>query len=373
VVREADGALAFAGLRTVAVAAADVPTEQPAAPADPAPPGPLPKLRLGSFVWSGARLSYTDRGRTPAATVALSDLQVRADALAFGEDAPPGRVQLSFALPDAARACRAEVALRSRADGLTTQLQWRTDGLTLNALRPWLEAAGLQPELQDGSVTVDVEADLQLRPTFAASAAVSNLRLTDGETRWLSLRALRGDGVAIGPDGLQLGSWTAQDPYLEVHRDKEQVLHACGMRLAGGGSGDGAVGTTPPGAERPAVAAAPMALQHGAITVDRATVRWTDEVAPETGRAIGLDLTIGPQPRRDAPVDITADLRLSEAAATARLQANLHRTADRIRASGELRADRLAASELQPLLPAGVRCTFDDGAVRATFEADLGI
>lgn len=387
IVKLEDGTLQIAGLRfTPPPALAGAPTPAPSEPQDePATePGPLPKLRLGSFAWSGVDVSYTDHTLPEAATVRLSGLDVKADALAFGEDAPPGRVQLAFAVPGVAQACRGELTLTPRVDGAKAQFDWRTKGITMQALKPWLDAAGIRCELADGELGLLAEADVQLQPQLRASAQLSNLRLQDGSTRWLSLRALRGEGLQVDAEGVHLGTWTVQDPYVVLHRDAEQRFQACGMTFGGPVAGASAPAPTAPANRRrrlddeatipqPAAEAEPFHLQHGAITVRGATLAWSDELAPKMDRAIGLELTVGPQAERDAPVDIAASLRISEAQANVNLAANLQRNAERLTASGELTASRLVAAELAAFLPDGVRCTLDDGTVHAAFDANVAL
>ncbi|MFN3244873.1 MAG: DUF748 domain-containing protein [Planctomycetota bacterium] len=385
VVKLADGSLQVAGLRIAPPPAGAAPappaepeSNEPAAPAATTP-SPLPKLRLGAFSWSGVDVSFTDQSKPTPATLTLAGLDVRADALAFGEEAPPGRVQIAFSVPDVARSCRGELTLTPRADGVTARLDWQTQGVTLAGLEPWLDALGMRSELRDGELAMKLEADVQLQPQLAASAQLSDLRLADGTTRWLSLRAIRGEGLLVADDGLHLGTWTVQDPYVELQRDAEQQLRALGLAFgaaapAGSPAAPAGSPAAPQPAAQPAAASAPpFHLQHGAVEVRGATLKWTDALRPQQSRAVGLDLTIGPQPRRSAPVDITLAMRISDAQAKVDLTANLQRSPERIAASGELTASKLVASELASLLPDGVRCTFDDGTVHAAFDADVAL
>ena len=225
--KEADGSILLAGLRVKA--ATPGPTELP-----PPPPGiddaaiKLPKLRLGSLDWSGTKLVYTDATQTPATKLSLQNLHVHADAITIGEAAPPGRLTVAFSMPDVLQSFTAQLSLKSTENSLRASLDSKTSGITLQGLRTWLEPLGIQPELKNGELQFAAAAEVTVRENgFAASAELVNVRLTDDGQKLLSLPSVRGNGI----DGLDLGTWAVQDPFVKVHRDAEQVLHALGLRL----------------------------------------------------------------------------------------------------------------------------------------------
>ena len=364
--RTPDGSLRFAGLTKLA---------QPdpaagAAPAAAAATAALPKLRIGSIAWSDAAVSFTDLSRGADATVTLADLDLRADALAFGVEAPPGRATIAFRAPGAVRKGSGDLTIAPRADGAAAQLQLNADGVTLQTLRPWLEPAGIEPVLGDGDLTLVATADLQVLPELRADLELSKVRLQDGETTWLDLRSLRVTGLEARSSQLELGAWSADRPTVQLHRDANGRLEACGLRFGaptGEPTDEAAETPVPPPSET-----AGAVVSHGELSLREATVRWSNADASVAPFGLLGDLTIGPQESPTSPVDITAELRVQDTNAAASLSATMTRTQARFAVAGTLQADGLDQAGLGPLLPDGWRCTLADGAVQAQIEVDAG-
>lgn len=381
--READGSIRLAGLHIKPTTTAP-PTAAATAPvsAQPVTTGAfaLPKIRLGSFDWSGTQLVYTDASFKEPATLTIGNLHLHGDGLTIGEEAKvPGRMTLSFSVPDVAKRCTADLTLTSRADGLQTDLQWSTDGVTLQGLRPWLTPLGIYSELDDGKLSLAANANLNFTEQgITGSAHLVNVQFIDGANKLLTLRSVDGEGIRISDRETHIGTWTVRDPFVKAHRDQEQLLHALGLKIGNAPPSEiGAIAATannttptaPPAATpttTPASAAAP--LTHGKLVVDRTTLAWSDARFPDRTFSIGLDAEIGATADGEGlPIDIT--LRLDRAMQTCGITAVLRQDSTRNALVGKLTATGIEGSELELLLPEGMRCTLVNGALNADFEA----
>lgn len=388
--READGTMQIAGVRIRPPAAAA--STEPTATTQPEPAGnpagnptgaaaaplALPKIRLGSFDWSGCNVSYTDAGQAEPTTIAIDNLHLHADGLTLGEDSDvPGRITAAFSLPEIAERTTAQITLHPRVDGLRTDLSWTTDGITLQRLEPWLTPAGIVSEFGAGKLQLAANADVTLGESgIEASARVVNLQLLDGKDKLLTVRSVDGSGIRISDRETHIGTWNVRDPFIAVARDADQVLHAVGLAIGAAApsasdtqpSATPARPTTP--APNPAAQANAAPLTHGKLTVDRTTLTFRDARYPDRTFSLGLDAEIGESaPGAELPIDVT--VRLDRAMKSCGIQATLRRDPTSERLVGKLSASGIAGKELEMLLPAGMECTLVDGSLNADFEAQL--
>ncbi|MGK0350098.1 MAG: hypothetical protein ACJAYX_000766 [Planctomycetota bacterium] len=389
---EADGSIRLAGLHIKPTTSNQPATAETAlASGQPATTEAfaLPKIRLGSFDWSGTQLVYTDASIEPAASLTIGNLHLHGDGITIGEAAQvPGRMMLSFSVPDVAKRCTADLTLKSREDGIYTDLQWLTDGITLQGLRPWLTPLGIESELDNGKFQLAANADLNFTEQgITGSAHLVNVQFIDGANKLLTLRSVDGEDIRIANSETHIGTWTVRDPFVKVHRDQEQLLHALGLKLGNAPPSEAganattanATSTTPPAAPTapptsattPASTAAP--LTHGKLIVDRTTLAWSDARFPDRTFSIGLDAAIGATTADEGlPIDIT--LRLDRAMRACGIRAVLRQDSTRNALVGNLTATGIEGNELELLLPEGMRCTLVNGALNADFDAriDLG-
>ena len=356
--RDDDGAWSTAGISY----STGVSSARPAADS-PATARALPRVRIGALSWQGAEVSYIDEARGPDATLQLTEVDVRGDALAFGVDAPPGRVEVRFRAPRVLRSCRASLSLAPRVDGAAVQVDVGARGVTLAGLAPWLQDAGLASALRDGALDFEAVADWRSQPDQTIDLEVRDLDLTDGETSWLALEQLRAAGLASDRSALQLGAWDARGLDVLVHRDEAGELQVAGLQLEAPPEPAPA-----PAAPGPAAAASPV--QHGALSLRGAVLRWTDAASTGPARALRADVQVGPQAALDAPVDVSARVGLLDTPAALQLDARLQRTPSRLDAKGRLRAAGLNEATLADLLPQGVACTLADGSFEAEVELE---
>lgn len=377
----ADGAMVIAGMRTAppAAAAASAPAPSPATTATPA----LPKLRLGRFDWSGARLTWTDATRTPPASMTIDDVRVQADGITLGHAAPPGRIVASLRMPGVAERLTAQLRLASLADGLDADFEVDAAGITAAALVPWLEPLGITPELQAGTFTLAGSTRLRTDARgVAAELRVGNARFVDGDTTWFKLRGVEGTGVRIDDDGASLGAWTVSEPYVLVQRDGDRSSHAFGMRFAAAAAGAAAppavsapAGSARGGVREPApgpAAPGPSSPQrHGELAVRDALLVLGERGTTAAPWSVGLDLRLGADDGSGQPLPFALALKVPSAIDALRLDGTLAKGPERTVVDAGLTGTGLRGEALGRLLPPGVTCTLQDGGLAGQLHADL--
>lgn len=373
--RTADGALGVAGLRYRAPTAAATTSRVTTAAPFVAPS--WPRLRLGHASWRGASVQFTDAAMSPPATLALGDTDLQLDALTLGAVAPPGRCVLRTSLADAIGALRLEAELAPSVDSLRTTLQLTGDGITAAALAPWLAAAGLAPALQNGSLRLLAETEVQLAPTGVRMRAnLGNVALVDGEQPLLRLRSLRGDGLRFDAQGLDLGDWRLGEPFVALAQNDDATLALLGLRTLPSPAsppGSEAITTAPPTTASPAAnATAPTVpgaatLRHGDLAIERGIVQLR---VPRRSAPLQLqfDTSVGRSADVGATVPVTATVQIAGIVRALRLRADIA-PGPAWRMRGEVDAEGLRGDELTSLLPANVRCTLYDGTLHAALDA----
>ncbi|MFO1032032.1 MAG: DUF748 domain-containing protein [Planctomycetota bacterium] len=387
--RAADGSLRVCGLRFAASASTAAATASPGAAAPPAPIGPWPAVRLGQLRWQGAAVRFTDAQVAPEGQLELRDLALTADALAFGCDAPPGRLELRLRLADTVDTARLEATLRPSRDALQADLQLTADGVTLAALTPWLAAAGLAPELSAGSFRAAFGVQVvRAERGLMVAASVANLALLDGDRALLRVRNGSGEQLQIGPAGLDLGTWRLGEPFASVRTDADGTLHVLGLRTLAP-----APGTTSRAAadQVPAAAMAqgppPRAdgttdartqplhqgpprhgpLRHGPLRLERAAVELQVAGRDEPLR-LQLDAEVGAATAAPDPVPVSATVQFPGAVRELAARGSFTAGSD-WQVALTLDGAGLDGRGLQGLLPPHLRCTLADGSLHAALEA----
>ncbi|MFK7739670.1 MAG: DUF748 domain-containing protein [Planctomycetota bacterium] len=404
IVSQADGSMLLAGLRLKPAAPAPAAPKQPAADpaADVAAAGSpdaaptLPKIFLRELRWSGVNLAWTDETRTPAATLAVRDLDVQADAITIGQAGDPGTLRATFSVADTAERVALALTVTPRDDGLNTDLELDASGVTLKALTPWLEPMGISSELTSGTFHLGAGAQITTSAeALVCDVTLGDLRFVDGDTRWLALRSVRGEGVRIEGDSFDAGDWTVQDPFAKLHRDEQLALHALGLRIgeapapAAGSGADPAIAATRLSAAEQLAAAEqkqttpkprrlmpntnePL-LNHGPIRLEGLAVSWSDASMPDRQFQIGLDAELGANRGGGEALPVRATVRLDRAVRSFTLDAALKLTPALTTLRGALQVRGLVGDELAPLLPPGMACTLVDGRIDADLDARIGL
>lgn len=378
--RAADGSLRVCGLRFRPPAPPT--TNRPAQSDDdtpPASPGPWPALRLGRLRWQGAAVRFTDARVVPDGQLELRDVTLTGDALAFGCDAPPGRLQLQCGLLDTIDSLRLEATLRPSRDALQADLQLTAEGVTLATLAPWLAEAGLAPELRSGSLRAGFGVQVERADGGLKIAAnVANLALLDGERALLRLRNATGEQLQVGPGGVDLGTWRLGEPFASVRTDADGTVHGLGLRTLAP-----ARATVDPTASAPAKATAAVTkepppaatktaarthpLRHGPLRIERAAVELTVAGREQPLRLL-LDAEVGKATGEPTPIPLTATFQLAGAVRELAARGSFTPGND-WQVALTLDGSGLDGRGLHGLLPRHLRCTLADGSLHAAVDA----
>lgn len=370
----ADACLRVAGVRLR-------PTPPAVPPPEPPPPFVLPRLRLGSLRWTELRCTWTDERMSPAESLTLDRVQVRADGLTLGADAPPGRLTAEASIARVADALRLDCTITSVRDRVTVESQLQGSGITMQGAAPWLAKHGLAPNLRAGSLQLLGAATITATKTGpTVDGRLANVAWRDGEEVLLRVRSLDTNGIAWSEDTFDLGRWQIQEPYVAVHRASDGATSLLGLTVLPRPNPAppvappvappiaATVALTAPPAAAPATMAShasgePAALRHGTVVVAGAAVRVQDDrlAAPI---AIGFDATLAPPALADGPTPFTVTMRVDDIVSAVHLQGTLGWHAG-IHLDATLEAKGVRGAGVDRLLPPNVRCTLVDGSLRA--------
>lgn len=372
--RAADGTLQVCGLRLCPATAPASPTAASVDEAPPAALAPWPALRLGQLRWQGASVRLLDASVAPAGQLELRDVALSADALAFGCAAPPGRLELRLGLVDTIDTVRLEATLRPSRDALQADLQLTADGVTLQALTPWLAAAGLAPELQSGSVRGAFGVQVARADTgLTVAATMANLALLDDERALLRVRSVAGEGLQVGPAGLDLGSWRLGEPFVSVRTDADGTVHLLGLRtlppapVVADPAATTATAPTQPQGSTPPPTPRVHPLRHGPLHLQRAAVEL-QLAGREAPLLLQLDAEVGAATGEPTPIPLSATVQLAGAVRELAARGSFTPGPD-WQVALTVDGAGLDGRGLHGLLPPHLRCTLADGSLHAALDA----
>lgn len=139
--------------------------------------------------------------------------------------------------PGVARAVNIDGEVQPRTRERTAQLTLSAEGIRPEALRPYLEAAGVQSLLNDASARATVRASMTPATDggagFVANARLSDVALTDGaDLLTFGGVNVRNAAVDTGGGRVRVESIELEGPALEVRRRADGAIEAAGVRLA---------------------------------------------------------------------------------------------------------------------------------------------
>ena len=390
--READGSLLVAGLRfkpppppTGIAAPAQPPTEPQSPDEAPAAAPALPKIRLDNLDWVGARLVFTDLQTEPATKLVVDELRVVADGITIGHEGPPGHVDISAQLPDIAGPITAKATIDNQAKQLRAEFELRAEHIVASALKPYLEPAGIEVELRDGTFALAGDTTIdQTEDGLRCAATIANLRLVDGDQTWLKWRRIEGRDLLVQAGGVDIGTWTITEPHLTLYRDSDQALHLLGLRMAAAPATATAPPATPtqpaastapaPAPEAPAAGEAPQSnpqppLKHGELTLQNAAITWR---GPDNRTwSFGIDASVGANDGTGAPLPLKLRGSIDGALESLTVDGQLHLAGEHTSVQAELAASGIRGQAFDHLLPPGMRCNLQDGDFAASVRARL--
>ena len=391
--RDADGSVQTLGFRTKApttkpasnvtvAAATPAPTTAPAAAA----PSPLPQLEIGRLTWKGVALDLNDRAITPSTAMKITDAgielaNVRIGGADAGNAARPGRIKAWFAAPGVMKQLTVDGTVVPSAHGATADLSISGNGLNGELLAPYLKAAGVEPTLRNGSLSLRTRANVSSAPggPIRAALALEKVRYLEGGQELLGVDRLAVDGVELRNDGVTVATVQVDQPRAHVARDADGSLHLAGVRIAPPATQPASADSSIAAAPVPTTKAAPTTSPSSAyvatlrkLRVNGATLAWTDRAVQPSVDAVA---------HSDVELD---EVVLGGAAHPAKLKitTKIDQTLDNLAVAGavapdpktpqahlEIAASGVRAGALAPYLPPGVRGALIDGRFKTTIDA----
>lgn len=241
--RRADGRLSFAGLALNPAPAPKNPAP-PEPPLEPSTEGPLipkimapalPKLALGGLVIRGAGLDWRDQALEQALALAPRiDLSIGALSLSEAALCEPAKLDLTLSVPSLIESARLEGSIAAASSALETRLNFKTQGFSLAALRPYIPPS-IQSEIRDGRLRFDLElaAGLDGLGGARAKAAVTGFDWREAEAAqpWLAFEEASLALDKLDPEHVQLERLAFTGLRAYARKTLENEILASGLRI----------------------------------------------------------------------------------------------------------------------------------------------
>lgn len=267
VAREADGALAVAGLRfpkQVGGSSAARAVETLSLPLRPlmdalgaAARGASTPLAIDTLRLQDCGAAWADEAVAPAVAIAAS-VQAEVDGLVLGRTAPPARIELQANVPGVADVLRLSGSLNADPDAIALEANLGAEGLRLDEVRGYLPP-GVESELQSARFAARVLGTLGPHEDGGQQFAleVNELEYAEGEQSWLAFdrASLAAERIDADENLLALSELALEGLALGAEMGEDGRLHALGFAL---GAAPGA--QEPPPAEPLAPAEEPVVV-----------------------------------------------------------------------------------------------------------------
>ncbi|MFM1872701.1 MAG: hypothetical protein RL398_2123, partial [Planctomycetota bacterium] len=318
----ADGSLRAAGITLRPTPA------EPAATAPMAPPTPTtttgPSFHLAALRWSGLQFRVRDETLPEPAELAIADWRAQLDDLLLEAERKSGKAEVQLRVVGATDLCTASLQLADEPAATVAELALRAEGIAPAAMRPWLDRAGVRLDWQ--AARLQATAQVRIEPRDGARRVTASLRdveLADGDRRLLGLGQADLDGVAAA-QGFGLGAVVLRDAELALARRAEGSLDVAGLLLPG----------------------APSTAHAWRVTADGSLG------APGTGGRRAADFVLALPDTIDR-LELRGDVAIE---------------GERLGGDVALAATGLRGQGIASLLPPGIECPLQDGALRANLQ-----
>lgn len=400
VAREADGAIAALGFRFLQPAAATPPvvaTQQPvttpatAPTATPAAPLSLPRIEIAQFNWSGLKLTLQDRAAVPAETFVIQDAGVELRDLlidlAATNQQKPGTFRAHLKSPGLADELSAQGSFTPSPGRFTAEAAVNGTGLSGAPLANYLRPFGVEPTLSSGKLKARAIATLtQTSGQLSADLELADVTYADGDTELAGLDKLRVGSLSPKGNRIELSELTVIKPRAKIAREADGALVAGGIRLLAAKPTTRPAGqpiampvavapVTPDAHAKPApmLAALPIELGIGKLTVENAALSIADAAAPNGPAQIDFvggvtldNLDVSPAAK---PAKLHATASVDGALRQATVDGTLTASPTAPAIDLNVRAEGMAAGPLVSYLPPTIRSTLKDGSFATTFSA----
>ena len=217
------GLLSACGINLTKAAANNSP------PANAPTAGPAFGLSVASVRLQDCRVELDDQKVSPATALAL---QLDEFTIAAPATGGPLAIVGKLTIPGVAKQVELSGSTSPFDAIKTAQVLLRVTGLNPTALKPYLNAIGLESQFEDGTFACDLNADLKPTPdgkSFTANAHLSKLRLADGR-ELLGLDDVALKGVSADAHRIRFDSIAVSGPTLLIHRDASGGFSLLGFK-----------------------------------------------------------------------------------------------------------------------------------------------
>ncbi|MEW6742058.1 MAG: DUF748 domain-containing protein [Planctomycetota bacterium] len=205
---------------------------------EPPESGMAPVLEIGEILASDVQVRLTDLAMGPANELRLAVPVLRVANLVVDPESRPDEIA-SLEGRLVAPGVFDELTLRGTLDPfgpcLRAGLTLKGTGLQSHTIAPYLRSIGIEPLLEDGTLTLSVSGTFEESPGSAviASARVEDLRLRDGAQDLFELRQLDFDNLRLAPglESVRLQSLLLNGLQARVTREASGDVVAAGFRF----------------------------------------------------------------------------------------------------------------------------------------------
>lgn len=380
VTQRSGGAIEVAGVRITPIAepaTAEPATAEPATaePEATAAPPPAFGVRLDRLAWGATHFAITDATRAGAPTLRANGLHLTGDALAFGREGDPGSAQLDVQLPGISETLAIALRLQPQPGGARVEADVTAAGLTLTALQPWLQPAGITSQLDSGQLSFSVGCDLDGdNGPEHLTAELANLRYDDGDSKLLALRSARLTGLRLTGGEPLFDDLRIVEPYLVIERSSSATV-LLGLAF-GPAAAAASAATSTAAAATPAPAeatTAPTTAVTGPIELLGAVLRLRragEDGAAAREVAFGIDGKIAAIAAGETvPFDLT--LKVDQQIEALALRGVAVLTDTRTEIDAELHGAGIRGSALTALLPPHITSPLQAGTLDGNLRATL--
>jgi hypothetical protein len=184
---------------------------------------------------SNVALGFNDAAIVPSAKIAFNVDDLTLKNLVLDPTNPNAAMQITGTMhaPGIAGGIALNGSAKPGAVEKTTQLKLSVRDIKPDALKPYLDALGLESLIKDASFSADVQAGVKILPAgLAASAALTNIQFADGAELFAMPRvSLQGVSIDTTSGMLDIGTVLLSGPTLLAQREQSGAVQLLGLRF----------------------------------------------------------------------------------------------------------------------------------------------
>lgn len=339
-----------------------------------------------SMSWEHA--TFRDPSVQPPTQLGFQDLALELSDLPLGTPMQSSRAKIRCGLRSAglidSLLLVGEATIEPGELDLLLELEVQGRGIQTKALASYLTELGIESELREGSLSLQLESrarkveeelelTAQLRDVnFRAGGRTAEPDLALGELRLESLR--------VGDSGLHIGEILVDAPSMRLARDAGGAANFARLRLnPSATSGEPkyeapvAADSNPPQDLAVAPATAPTTTIVDAVRIQGARILWSDPglATPLETELVASLLVEGVHTDGSRPAKFRAELSAGESLESLSVTGDFSLNPDDIRFAAKLNGAGIHGGELASYLPPGVELTLTDGSLALDLSGGL--